>query len=239
MKPGDSVASIYLDGTYAAKNSSFGDDNAAWKAASVRRMLAAQGWSAARVCEIGCGGGGILVELSKQMPDTQFTGYEPMPEAYAVCRTRAGGRLEFLHESPAGKVPETPFDVALCLDVFEHVEDYMGFLRSLRGLARHFIFHIPLDMNAQMVFRLEPILRVRREVGHLHYFCRETALATLRDSGYAVDRWFYTDSSTSSYANWKFRLMKLPRKALFALAPDFTVRVLGGYPLMVAATPVT
>jgi hypothetical protein len=31
--------------------------------------------------------------------------------------------------------------------------------------------------------------------------------------------------------------MKLPRKALFALAPDFTVRVLGGYPLMVAATP--
>jgi hypothetical protein len=115
----------------------------------------------------------------------------------------------------------------------------MGFLRSLRGLARHFIFHIPLDMNAQMVFRLEPIVRVRREVGHLHYFCRETALATLRDTGYVVDRWFYTDSSTSSYANWKFRLMKLPRKVLFALAPDFTVRVLGGYPLMVAATPGT
>ena len=234
----NSVAPIYLDGTYAAQNAHFGDDNAAWKAGNVKRMLDLMKWPAQRICEIGCGGGGILMELGKLLPDSvRFTGYEPMPEAFAVCRTRASERFAFFHESPAGSTPADPFDVALCLDVFEHVEDYMGFVRSLRGLARHFIFHIPLDMSVQTVLRLEPILRVRKSVGHLHYFCKDTALATLTDSGFAVDRWFYTDSSRSSYRTLPHRLMKLPRKLCFAIAPDFTVRTLGGYPLMVAATP--
>lgn len=233
-----SVSSIYLDGTYAARNSSFGDDNASWKAANVKKMLDLAGWQPQRLCEIGCGGGGILLELAKLLPDSvHFTGYEPMPEAFKVCSSRASERFRFLNESPAGQSPDQPFDVALCLDVFEHVEDYIGFIRSLRGMARHFIFHIPLDMSVQTVFRLEPILRVRREVGHLHYFCKDTAIATVHDAGFSINHWFYTDSSQSTYNTFKFKLMKLPRKTLFAVAPDFTVRLLGGYPLMVAATP--
>lgn len=232
------ISPIYLDGTYASINRSFGDDNAAWKASNVRRMLERLKSAPSTVCEVGCGGGGILLELSGTMPpETQFTGYEPMPEAFAICKQRARDRLTFINASPAGFIPETPFDLVLCLDVFEHVEDYIGFLRSIRGLGRRFIFHIPLDMSVQTVLRMEPIMRVRKSVGHLHYFSKETALATLQDSGYLIEDFFYTDSSVSSYNTFKFRLMKLPRKVLFALAPDFAVRLLGGYPLMVAATP--
>ena len=234
----ETIAPIYLDGTYAAQNAGFGDDNAAWKAGYVVEMLRRRGIVPKTICEVGCGGGGILLELSKLLPtDVTFTGYEPMPEAFQVCSQRATDRISFINESPTGVVPLEKFDVVLCLDVFEHVEDYLGFLRSLRGLGKTFIFHIPLDMNVQTVLRLTPLKKVRSIVGHLHYFCKETALATLKDSGFQIDESFYTDSSKSSYSTLPAKLIKFPRKLLYLFAPDFAVRLLGGYPLMVAATP--
>ena len=158
-----------------------------------------------------------------------------MPEAWQKCSAKSRERLVFLHQT-AESLTET-FDLVLLLDVFEHVEDYMGFLRSLRRLGRKFIFHIPLDMTVQMVLRDEPVMRVRKTVGHLHYFSRNTALATLRDTGYEVEDWFYSDTRTAAYRSWGQRLLKLPRRMLMKMAPDFAVRLLGGNPLTVLARP--
>lgn len=233
----DNVAEIYKDGTYAASNPDCGEDNTGWKAGQVFRMMERAGVQPKSVCEIGCGSGGVIEDLQRRMPgDVQFTGVEPMPEAYRRCSAKTRERLTFLNQT-ADQLPET-YDLVLLLDVFEHVEDFMGFLRSLRHLGRQFIFHIPLDMTAQMVLRDKPIMRVRKVVGHLHYFSKNTALAALRDTGYEVQDWFYSDTRGCSYVNFRTRLLKLPRRLLMKIAPDFAVRLLGGNPLTVLARPV-
>lgn len=232
----DTVADIYKDGRYAANNPACGEENSAWKAGQVIRMMKQAGLKPRTVCEIGCGSGGILEYMHGMLDaEVSFTGVEPMPEAFAKCSARTRERLAFKH-CTAADLTEV-FDLVLLLDVFEHVEDYLGFLRSLNPLGRQFIFHIPLDMTAQMVLRDEPILRVRREVGHLHYFSKNTALATLRDSGYEVQDWFYSDTRGSSYAPLRTRLLKMPRRLLMSIGPDFAVRLLGGNPMMVLARP--
>ncbi len=232
----DTVADIYKDGRYAANNPGCGEENAVWKAGQVLRIMEKNSVKPQTVCEIGCGSGGILEYMQSVMPaEVQFTGVEPMPEAFAVCSAKTRERLTF-RQCSAAEMPET-FDLVLLLDVFEHVEDYMGFLRSLRGLGRQFIFHIPLDMTAQMVLRDEPIMRVRKQVGHLHYFSKNTALATLRDTGFEVQDWLYSDTRGSSCVNFRTRLLSLPRRILKKLCPDFAVRLLGGNPMTVLARP--
>ncbi len=234
----DSVADIYKDGRYAACNPSCGEENTAWKAGQVLRMIGKHGLKPASVCEVGCGSGGVLEALHAALPaEVRFTGIEPMPEAFAVCSAKSRERLEFRH-CTAAEVAET-FDLVLLLDVFEHVEDFMGFLRSLRKLGSRFILHIPLDMTVQMVLRDKPILRVRRQVGHLHYFSKSTALAALQDTGYRVEDWFYSDLRGAAYSSFGSKLLKLPRRLLMKLAPDFAVRLLGGNPMTVLAQPVS
>ena len=229
------VASIYKDGTYAAKNKAMGDDNAAWKAGNVLRIMKDAGLHPKTILEVGCGAGGILVELKKQLPeDVMFSGLEPMPEAYAAASKRSDDRLSF-KQATIDTPPDKQFDVVLCLDVFEHIEDYFKFLRGLRSFGGKFIFHIPLDMNTQMVFRASPIRRVRESVGHLHYFSKDTALASLEYCGYKILRHCYTRSWESKYSTFAFKLASLPRRLGYAIAPDFTARVLGGLPLLVLA----
>ena len=107
---------------------------------------------------------------------------------------------------------------------------------NLKRFSNHFLFHIPLDMNVQMVARVTPILRARQFVGHIHYFSKDTALATLADCGYRVQGYFYTCGAEGTYTSRLFRLLKWPRKLAFAIHADLAVRYLGGYSIMVYAT---
>ena len=226
--------SIYEDGTYLANNPTWGEQDSPWKAENIDRLLKKNNIHPSTVCEVGCGAGAILSCLANRYDKTQFSGYEISPHALEMCNRKARPNLRFFHrnlldDSAAG------FDVVMAIDVFEHVEDYFGFLRSLREKGTYKVFHIPLDLSVQWVLRSSPIIKTRLSVGHLHHFTKETALATLKETGYEVLDYFYTNASELPNRGWKADLLKIPRKLLFLLDQDLTVRVLGGFSLMVLA----
>ena len=228
--------SIYTDGTYLRNNPDWHVDDSPWKANHVATMLERHGIVPRTVCEIGCGAGEILRALSTKLePSTKFYGYEISPNAYQLCSQKASDKFTFrlanlLEEEDAR------FDLVMALDVFEHVEDYFGFLRKLRVKGQYKLFHIPLDLSAQEVLRGKPLINARRNVGHIHYFSKETALATLEDCGYRVLDHFYTSGRTDlGGLGWKSQLMRIPRQALYKVNPDTAARMLGGYSLLVLA----
>ena len=229
------VASIYTDGTYASLNPEFGDDNAELKIAKALDAVRLYKIPHQSIAEVGCGGGAIIRGLSQALNADRAVGYEPMPEAFAVARTRATDKLSFLNQSVTPDSREN-FDLVLCFDVIEHLEDCFSFIRDLKSLSGRFLFHIPLDLSVQMVARMTPILGVRQSVGHVHYFAKDTALATLKDCGLKVRGHFYTCGADGNYQGKLYRLLKWPRKMAFAINQDLAVRFLGGYSLMVYAT---
>src|SRR5207245_11807121 len=115
----------------------------------------------------------------------------------------------------------------------EHLEDYWSFLRQLKPTSRHKIFHIPLDLSVQTVFRQRALLKRRDLYAHLHYFTKETALQTLRDAGYEVLDYFYTPRSIELGADRVQKILKVPRRICFAVHEDLTARILGGFSLLV------
>ncbi len=130
------------------------------------------------------------------------------------------------------------FDVLLALDVIEHVEACFGFLRSIRPLAKIKIFHIPLDCNLLGLLRGWPMLQARRDVGHIHYFFKDTAIALLSDCGYEICSASYTATALETPGaskSFKAQLMNCFRRVLFFASPDMAVRLLGGYSLLVLA----
>jgi hypothetical protein len=89
--------------------------------------------------------------------------------------------------------------------------------------------------SVQAVIRSSCIMALRSKVGHLHYFTKETALATVEYCNYSIQDYFYTTGIDLPGQGWKANLVKLPRKLFFKLNEDFGVRLLGGYALMVLA----
>lgn len=222
---------IYGTGEYLKNNSTWHTEDSPWKASNIEAILKANAIRFDTVVEVGCGAGQILAELHTKFPQTSFFGYDISKDVQRFWFNLPSGISvkcdNFLEQKAA-------YDVLLLIDVFEHVSDYLGFLKKLLPRAQYHVFHVPLELSAQGILRDIP-LKTRKEVGHLHYFTKSTALATLIDCGYEIIDYRYTNAAIDRPSSRKARILNLVRKPLFNLAPDLTVRLLGGWSLIVLA----
>jgi predicted TPR repeat methyltransferase len=222
---------IYVDGSYRANNPGWHSADSAWKAERIAAIVARNSVDFTSCIEVGCGAGQVLAQLSQRMPGKKFSGYDVSPDAAKFWTAPPNADLSY-HLQDFTETDERS-DLLLLIDVFEHIEDYMGFLRKLAGRARWFVFHIPLDMHVSGLLR-DRQLHARRQVGHLHYFSRATALATLADTGYLVIEDEFTNLSheTTEGRRGLTNLANVARSGLHAISPGLAAKVLGGYSLL-------
>lgn len=226
------MTNMYSSGEYARKQPTFHVEDAPWKARHICAMLEKHGLQPARVVDVGCGAGAILKELQAALdPETVFEGYDIAPEGIDLARQHENERLRFFCDDIAA-IPDGRFDLALCIDVFEHVEDYLGFLQTLRDKGTYKLFHIPLDMTVLSVLKNSQAY-TRRAVGHLHYFSPDTALLTLQYTGYEIVDWRFTPARIDQTTTRAARLLKVPRRLAFSVNQWMTARILGGYSMLV------
>ncbi|HUJ85897.1 MAG TPA: class I SAM-dependent methyltransferase [Burkholderiales bacterium] len=229
-------AGRYEGGDYLAANPSWHEEDSAWKARKILQLLRRAGVSLPpTVAEVGCGAGGILKRLQEATAEpAEFFGYDVAPAAIERAMRHANARLSFHCEDilRAGR----RFDLLLCIDVFEHVEDPFAFLRSMRALAPLFVFNIPLEMHVAGIL-INHQLWTRRQFGHLHYYTAPLAMETLNDCGYRIVARDYPSrllDEPRSASEWIFWL---PRKVGAMISPEFSARVFGGTSLLVLARP--
>lgn len=151
-----------------------------------------------------------------------------------MAKSRANQKLHF-HLLDFSEVTSAYFELVLVLDVIEQLQDFFCFPRALKNKGRHKIFHIPLDLSVQTLLRKGALLKRREMYGHLHYFTRETALETLRETGYEIVDCSYTPRVNNLGGDTTQRLLKLPRALFFAIHKGTAVRVLRGYSLPILA----
>jgi len=235
----ETMKDIYIKGEYLSMHPSWCEEDSPWKAKQILTMIKKHNLRPRSICEIGCGAGEILNQLYGELPDyVSFTGYEISPHAFELSKGKIKERLQFYLRD---FLKETNYyDVLLVIDVVEHVEDYYNFLRVIRKRADYKIFHIPLDISVQKILVNTPMRR-RESFGHIQYFMKETAVATLEDTGYEIVDLFYTsillDTPAKSviylFGKWGLRISNILLRTIFN--EDLAVRLLGGHSLMVLA----
>ena len=164
---------------------------------------------------------------------TTAVGFEPSADAPINEDTLEAVRLV---RSLDDLSKEAPFDVALVLDVFEHIPDYVAFLRSIAHVAKMFVFHVPLEVNAFTVLTGR-LGQSRPNLGHLHHFSKRTAEQSLEGAGYSVADAHYTKSGWEGEGRRPRGALNLARRAIYQVSPTATERILGGLALLVLATP--
>lgn len=228
----------YLDATYSINNPNWDRADAPWKAGHVLSVLKDHQIQPLKVCEVGCGAGDILSIISEKLPLSKSVGYDVSPHLTRFWAAHADSKnIQFIL-GDFNEVNTEVFDVLLMLDVFEHVRDPFTFLESAKNWARWFVFHIPLDLSVTSVARGYPLMNGRNMSGHIHYYTKDLALATLRDTGYDIVEWRYTGASLNSpQRSLLTRLVAPVRRILYFFNHDLAVRIVGGDTLLVLARP--
>lgn len=123
----------------------------------------------------------------------------------------------------------------MMIDVFEHVDNYIDFIKDTKESARYKIFHIPLDLSLYALLFNKP-MKERAGVGHLHYWYKDTALATIEYCGLKVLDYAYTPAAIEvNNRRLPTKVLNLFRRFFSLFNKDIAVRIWGGYSLMVIA----
>jgi SAM-dependent methyltransferase len=230
---------VYISGEYLAKHPGWHSDVSPQKAQEIMKMIKISGIKPKTIGEVGCGAGGILVELQKQMDNScAFQGYDISPQSIEIAREKENEMLHFKH---ADFIEQNAyFDLLLMIDMIEHVEDCFSFLRNVKSKGEYKMIQFALDLTVGALLRPDTLLGFRSthgHVGHVHYFTKNIALAMLEDLGYEIVDHFYTLIPVSPDAplSWEVGLLKIPRAIFYRLNTDAAVRFIGGYKLLVLA----
>jgi len=229
------VTERYQGGDYLAKNSDWHVEDSSWKADQIHKIVSRNNLHFSTICEVGCGAGEILRQLSikSDYEGVNFVGYEVSADAFKLCKQRESETVKFHLKDILRE--DVRYDAILCIDVFEHIENYMGFLKMMNSKSEYKIFHIPLDLSVVALMR-DTLIKGRESVGHLHYFTPSTALATLEDCGYEVLDTMYTPFFADLQPkSLKAKIVKIPRTILYRFSPKLMSTLMGGASLMVLA----
>lgn len=229
------IESRYKFGNYLTHNPSWDIEDSPWKARKVFEILSAASLQPKSICEVGCGAGGVLAVLRSFYSETELFGFDIAQDAAQFWDKHKGLGVHY-QIGDFFQLNSRRYDIILVLDVVEHVADPFDFLKGLLGEAEYYVFHFPLDLSAISVLREKPILRVRRKVGHIHYYTRGLVLALLQECNYEVLDCRYTGAAFAGpQRTWKTKLASLPRRLAYAVNKDAGVRLLGGETLIVLA----
>lgn len=223
---------IYNDGKYLEHNPNWHQEDSGYKAEKVMSILKDNNIKFETLAEIGCGAGEILKILSENYKQVEVYGYDISSDAIKIANRKETKNLKFYHKDLLAT--DRRFDVLLMMDVFEHVRDYMGFIEKASTHSNYMVFHIPLDMSVHKILFPSKLIRNRKEVGHLHYFTRETALETLKDCGLEIlDQRYTRWGLETKQKNTLKQIGKLPLFLLDIFSTDLAAKILGGNSLIV------
>jgi SAM-dependent methyltransferase len=227
---------IYTSGNYLESNPSWHEEDSPWKAGKISDLLNKNNISANSICEVGCGVGAVLYYLSQLMPSNiTFVGYEISQQAYQKSQ-KYYDKSNITYHLKDFSAEISCYDICMLVDVFEHIEDYLGFLKMLQPRCQYKIFHIPLDLSIQNLLRPNSFIKARKNLGHLHYFTKEIALDMLSSIGYEVIDYQITSSANDTPTkSLKRKIARYPRSAFYKINKDIAARVLGGCSLLVLA----
>jgi len=126
------------------------------------------------------------------------------------------------------------YDVILCADVVEHVENPFKFLDEIKKGSTFQILHIPLDLSVNSILRKSVILKARKKVGHLHFYNKDIILYDLKKLNFEIIDFFYTfNNNIYKKGNISQKILAIIRKFIYFINKDIAVNYLGGFSLMI------
>jgi SAM-dependent methyltransferase len=142
----------------------------------IRGLL--EGLSFASVLDVGCGNGENLAALLAAFPVPEVVGVDVSPVAVRQAQGRLPG-AEFRVLDIAATHLDRTFDLVLCCDVLEHIEDDLAALRHLRAMTRGYLVATTLQGT------MRPW---ERSIGHVRNYTRPGLEARLHEAGFLPQR---------------------------------------------------
>ena len=234
---------LYTSNEYWGKNPSYHSEDSFFKSKNFIKILKKNRFDISEIkniVDIGCGLGGILKEIEKSKffsEKTKFFGFDINEKVIEEANRNKEKSLSFFCENFFNSKSLSEADLIICADVFEHIQDYVGFLKNLSSYSKYFLFNIPLDISVRSILSDNFIKYNFENVGHLHFFNENISKLILNYCNFEIIDTVYAKNflNHSKKDSIKKAIGYLPAKFIDLISERFASKIVGGYSLVCLA----
>lgn len=140
-----------------------------------------------RVLDIGCGNGSLAQDVARHAQRVLGVDIDPNNIEKAK-RTHPAANLEYRIADATKDLSNETFDVIIMSNVLEHIEHRVEFLRSIRPLAKKFLFRVPMiDREWVTLYKKELGLDWRLDTTHFTEYTFAQFKSEFEQAGYHID----------------------------------------------------
>jgi SAM-dependent methyltransferase len=132
----------------------------------------------ASVLDVGCGQGSPLEALAESRPGIELAGIDISVQAVELAKHRLPGATFSALDLTKGSL-DRKFDLIVCSDVLEHIEDDVAALANMRKMASRWCVISTLQGRMR---------KFEREVGHVRNYRRGELTSKIEAAGFVIRR---------------------------------------------------
>jgi SAM-dependent methyltransferase len=185
------LPNIYNSGEYIEHNPNLHQEDSLYKMRYIKSMLEAVSWPSRsiRVLDVGGGAGTIGFLVCEWFISNGFSvDFWALDLSESMLAIQRANNPHII-ETRVGELEQldgNSFDLALVIDVIEHVPGHHEFSEKLNNLTDYVIYNIPTEKNLLDIFRNFYMRGIyyplqTESIGHIHFFSSSTAKAFVRE----------------------------------------------------------
>ena len=191
--------------------------------------------------DVGCGSGGVLMQLYKKYGsmlnsgNTTFHGVDLSINAIEIANKLYPKSKDNNISFTVGSYNNSPsdnYDVVSIIHVLEHCPDMLEMLSECEMKGQYLYINVPIEVNIFYSFRKKVLVNQYKKYGHLHFFNEDFFVCWLEQNGFKLISIVYSSDFEVVKSGFSYNLMQLLRRWCGRLiGPSRAMWLLGGYSL--------
>jgi len=140
-----------------------------------------------RVLDIGCGNGSLVYDVASKAKSV--TGIDISEKNIQKAKLKNNRiNIKYIVGDATKDLSGEIFDVIILSNVLEHIEDRVGFMKRLKGLASKYLIRVPMfDRDWIPLYKKELGVEWRLDLTHYTEFTKASFEKEITEAGYSIE----------------------------------------------------
>jgi len=219
---------------YIDKNPDLHESDTESKVRNIDKLLFPIAMKVTSIVDVACGSGKILLNISKKYSSKKNLGIDISDKMIEVAKTNDINNNVTWKVANVFDVKLDNYELVLAIDILEHVESDLGFLKHIKNIGRYLIVKVPIEKNFLNILvkiisfgKIDEYKYTEEKYGHINHYSEKDLLNLIDESELMVIGKGYMHLPKRSKVFWEIlRIVFFP---MWWLSKSLYLKFNGGF----------